>query len=87
MVMSHNKAEADHPRGELSNDADYHVKCQNQDPENITPGVNDREPEGKRKHFLHWDLSNDREEKHPKGSHMLQWQMEQAKGKQAKHFR
>ena len=58
-VMSHNEAEVDRHRGKLSNDADHHVKCQNQDPENIKPGANDHEPEEKRQHFLHWDLLSD----------------------------
>ena len=87
MVMSHNEAEADHPRVELSNNSDYRVKCQNWDPENVAPGANDHDPEGKRQHLSHWDLSNDQEEKHPKGSHVSQRQTEQAKGKQVKHFR
>ena len=45
MVMSHNEAEVDHPRGELSYDMDYRAKCQNRDPENVAPGANDHDPE------------------------------------------
>ena len=84
--MSHNEVRADHHRDELSYGTGYCVKCQNRDPENVAPGVNDQDPERKRQHFSHWDLLNDQEEKHPKGSGMLQWQAEQAKGKQVKHF-
>ena len=86
MVMSCNETEADHPRGELSNDADHRAKCQIWDPKNVEQGANDHDPEEKRQHFSQWDLSNDQEEKHPEGSYVSQWKAEQVMVKQVKHF-